>query len=90
MPARDEEVLAGACLEALAAQAGIAPDEYEVLLVLDRCTDGTERRAREVAAAHPEMRLYALEGRARAPAGPVASGWRPRAGASSPSGGRTA
>ena len=62
VPARDEEDLVGACLEALADQAGIAPDEYEVLLVLDRCTDGTERRAREVAAAHPEMRLYALEG----------------------------
>ena len=30
--------------------------------MLDRCTDGTERRAREVAAAHPEMRLYAVEG----------------------------
>ncbi len=33
-----------------------------MLLVLDRCTDGTEERAREVAAAHPELSLYALEG----------------------------
>ena len=62
VPARDEEDLIGACLEALAAQAGVGPDEYEVLLVLDRCTDGTEARAREVAAARPGLRLFALEG----------------------------
>ena len=38
VPARDEEALVGACLRALAAQAGVARDAYEVLLVLDRCT----------------------------------------------------
>lgn len=62
VPARDEEELVGACLRALAGQRGISPEEYEVLLVLDRCTDGTAARAAEVAAAHPELRLYPLEG----------------------------
>jgi hypothetical protein len=62
VPARDEEGLVGACLRALAAQKGVGPEEYEVLLVLDRCTDGTEARAREVAAANPALRLHMLEG----------------------------
>jgi glucosyl-3-phosphoglycerate synthase len=60
VPARNEEALISACLQALATQA--APDEYEVLLVLDRCTDGTEARAREMAAAHPSLRLRFLDG----------------------------
>ncbi len=62
VPARDEEDLIGACLGALAAQTGVDPEEYEVLLVLDRCTDGTEARAAEVAAAHPGLRLHTLPG----------------------------
>jgi glucosyl-3-phosphoglycerate synthase len=62
VPARDEQDLIGACLRALAAQTDVAPEEYEVLLVLDRCTDETETRAREVAAANPELRLRFLEG----------------------------
>ena len=90
VPARDEEDLVGACLRALAAQAGVGPEEYEVLLVLDRCTDGTEARAAEVAAAHPALRLHTLEGPARAPASPAGSGWRPPASASWRSGARTA
>ena len=45
VPARDEEELIGACIAALAAQTGVARDEYEVLLVLDRCTDATAERA---------------------------------------------
>ena len=62
VPARDEQDLVGACLRALAGQRGVAPEEYEVLLVLDRCTDETEARAAKVAAEHPEFRLYSLEG----------------------------
>jgi glycosyltransferase involved in cell wall biosynthesis len=62
VPARDEEDLIVACLRALAAQTGVGPEEYEVLLVLDRCTDATEARAAEVAAAHPGLRLYTLPG----------------------------
>ena len=49
VPARDEEALIGACIEALAAQTGLHASEYEVLLVLDRCTDATEARARAAA-----------------------------------------
>ena len=62
VPARDEETLIGSCLRALATQAGVAPYEYEVLLVLDRCTDRTETRAREIASAHPSLRLRFLDG----------------------------
>ena len=45
VPARDEEELIGACMRALAAQdTDIA---FPVILVLDRCTDATEYRARQ-------------------------------------------
>ena len=49
VPARDEEALVGACVRALAAQAGVGHDAYELLLVLDRCTDDTEAQARAAA-----------------------------------------
>jgi glucosyl-3-phosphoglycerate synthase len=62
VPARNEEALVGSCLEALAEQEGISPEEYEVLLVLDRCTDKTEARAREIAEAHPRLELHFLDG----------------------------
>lgn len=62
VPARNEEALIGACLKALATQENIAPEEYEVILVLDNCTDATENRAREVSRTYPELRLRFLEG----------------------------
>ena len=62
VPARNEEALVGSCLAALAEQHGISPKEYEVLLVLDRCTDATEVRAREIAEAHPCLELHLLDG----------------------------
>jgi glucosyl-3-phosphoglycerate synthase len=62
VPARNEEALVGSCVSALADQEGISSEEYEVLLVLDRCTDATEDRALKVAAQHPGLRLYLLEG----------------------------
>ena len=62
VPARNEEELIGSCLQALAEQDGVSCEEYEVLLVLDRCTDGTETRARDVAASYPGLRLYFLDG----------------------------
>lgn len=62
VPARDEEALIGSCLRALATQTAVAPHEYEVLLVLDDCTDETESRARTVAATHPSLRLLFLDG----------------------------
>jgi len=65
VPARNEEALVGSCLTALAEQEEILPEEYEVLLVLDRCTDATENRSLEVAAKHPGLRLRLLEGPGR-------------------------
>ena len=62
MPARDEQDLIASSLRALAAQTGIEPCEYEVLVVLDACTDATAERAREVADAHPLLRLHLLDG----------------------------
>ncbi len=62
VPARNEEKLVGSCLEALAEQEGVNPKEYEVLLVLDRCTDETEVRAREIADTHPRFGLHLLDG----------------------------
>ena len=50
VPARDEEDLIGACIAALAHQTGVARDAYEVILVLDRCTDATAERAIQAAA----------------------------------------
>ncbi len=49
VPAHDEEALVGACVRALAAQERVAPEACELLLVLDRCSDATEARAREAA-----------------------------------------
>ncbi len=65
VPARDEEALVGSCLRALVEQDGVPREEYEVLLILDRCTDATEDRALEVTAEYPGMRLYLLEGPGR-------------------------
>ena len=62
VPARDEQDLIASSLLAMAAQTSIEPYEYEVLLVLDACTDATAERAREVADAHPLFRLRLLDG----------------------------
>jgi len=62
VPAHNEEALVGACLETIATQELVADDEYEVLLILDRCTDETEARASEIDVAHSSLRLHFLEG----------------------------
>ncbi len=62
VPARDEEALIVACLRALAAQEGVSHQEYEVLLVLDRCRDETEARSREFAEQNPSLNLHLLHG----------------------------
>ncbi|MFN8112701.1 MAG: glucosyl-3-phosphoglycerate synthase [Solirubrobacterales bacterium] len=49
VPARDEEDLIGGCIAALAAQRGVDSGTWEVILVLDGCSDSTEDRAREAA-----------------------------------------
>jgi len=61
VPARDEEALVGACVRALAAQEGVEPGAHELLLVLDRCTDATEARARAAAGALALHVLHATE-----------------------------
>lgn len=65
VPARDEEARVGACLDALATQVGVDPCDYEVLLVLDACTDATAARARAVAERHPALGLLLLDGSGR-------------------------
>ncbi|ABG04307.1 glycosyl transferase, family 2 [Rubrobacter xylanophilus DSM 9941] len=65
VPARNEEDGIGACLHALARQRGVRPEEYEVLLVLDACTDATAERALAAAAEHPRLRLHLLRGPGR-------------------------
>jgi GT2 family glycosyltransferase len=62
VPARNEEDLVTSCLEALATQERVAHHEYEVLLILDRCTDETEERAREIGGVHPSLNLRFLHG----------------------------
>jgi glucosyl-3-phosphoglycerate synthase len=62
VPARDEEALIVACLRSLTEQAGISPEEYEVLLVLDRCKDETEARSRRFAEQNPSLNLHFLDG----------------------------
>jgi glucosyl-3-phosphoglycerate synthase len=42
VPAHDEELRIGRCLRALASQAEVRGDEFEVVVVLDACEDGTE------------------------------------------------
>jgi glycosyltransferase involved in cell wall biosynthesis len=58
VPARDEEALVGRCVRALAAQRGVAQHAYEVVLVLDGCTDATRERARQAAG---DLCLHVIE-----------------------------
>lgn len=62
VPARNEEDLISACLLSLAEQEGVRSDEYEVLVVLDACTDATALKALAVRESHPHLRLHLLEG----------------------------
>lgn len=50
VPARNEEALIGSCVRALGRQRGIAPAHWQMLLVLDSCTDATQKVAVEAAA----------------------------------------
>ncbi len=60
VPARNEEACLGACLESLAAQAGV---DFEIVVVNDGSTD----RTREIAQSFPRVRLV--------DAGPPPAGW---------------
>lgn len=61
VPARNEQDRIGRCLEALADQNHVQPDAFEVLVVLDRCTDLTCQRAAEAARVHEDLRLHLLD-----------------------------
>jgi glycosyltransferase involved in cell wall biosynthesis len=61
IPARDEAEWIERCLRALACQRGVARERYELIVVLDGCRDETPQRVREFAAAHPSLRLHAVE-----------------------------
>jgi glucosyl-3-phosphoglycerate synthase len=61
VPARDEAERIGRCLQALACQRGVARERYELIVVLDGCRDQTAERVSEFAAAHPSLRLHAVE-----------------------------
>jgi len=60
VPARNEEQRIAACIRALAGQTGIPCAAYEVLLVLDRCTDHTRASAAR-ACAGSKLALHVLE-----------------------------
>ncbi len=60
VPARNEEVCLGACLESLAAQTGVS---HEIIVVDDHSTD----RTREIATSFPGVRVVE--------AGPLPEGW---------------
>ncbi len=60
VPARNEEVCLGACLESLVAQTGVS---FEIIVVDDGSTD----RTREIAQSFPRVRVI--------DAGPLPSGW---------------
>jgi len=70
VPARDEEERIGACLDALAGQVEIDPAAYEVIVVLDACTDGTERAVEGARGRWPDLRLTTMPGPGRG-AGPA-------------------
>jgi len=65
VPARNEEVSLGACLDSLIAQTGV---EFEIIVVDDHSTDGTRAIAASFAAASPGI-VSVVE------AGPLPDGW---------------
>ncbi len=66
IPARNEEAHLPATLDAFARQADragnpIAPECFEILLLLNNCTDGSAAVARAWACAHPHIALHVIE-----------------------------
>jgi len=70
VPAHNEEARIAACIEALANQAEVSPDFYEVIVVLDACTDGTEEAVQSASVRWPGLQLLTLAGPGRG-AGPA-------------------
>jgi glycosyltransferase involved in cell wall biosynthesis len=61
IPARDERALIGRCLEALAGQRGLEPDQYETIVVLDGCRDDTAEIVAAFAAGTPALAIHTVE-----------------------------
>jgi glycosyltransferase involved in cell wall biosynthesis len=57
VPARDDEADLAPVLRALAAQDGVAPDTYEVIVVLAGCSDAVRADAIAAGDEHPALRL---------------------------------
>ena len=53
IPVKNEVERIGFCIESLAGQTGVGPDEVTILLLLNNCVDGTAERVRELAATLP-------------------------------------
>ncbi|HTZ85992.1 MAG TPA: glucosyl-3-phosphoglycerate synthase [Solirubrobacteraceae bacterium] len=58
VPARNEEQRIASCLRALAQQRDVQASHYEVIVVLDGCTDATPVRLQEIALSEPELRVH--------------------------------
>lgn len=61
VPAHDEEDRIGRCLAALSAQVEVEPEEFEAIIVIDACTDGTEAVV-EAARLTAPFALHAIPG----------------------------
>jgi glucosyl-3-phosphoglycerate synthase len=62
VPARDEEQRIGACLDGLAGQVEIEPGAYEVIVVLDGCSDETEVEVEAARRRWPRLGLFTVPG----------------------------
>ncbi len=62
VPAHNEEARIERCLSALAAQTGLGADEFEILVVLDGCSDGTAKAVGSFAAIRETPRTVSVEG----------------------------
>jgi GT2 family glycosyltransferase len=61
VPARNEEASLAATLGALRQQEGLRSEEYEVLLLLNNCTDRSAAVAERYAVDHPDFQLQVFE-----------------------------
>ena len=60
IPAHNEAEHIAGCLEAFVGQIGVRPEWFEILLVLDHCSDETELKAFAFGEMHPQLRLRIL------------------------------
>jgi glycosyltransferase involved in cell wall biosynthesis len=61
VPARDEQERIAACIAALGDQQAVSWEQYEVIVILDGCTDATAEVTRRIAGETPGLRLHQIE-----------------------------